>query len=117
LKALLAQVIVAEEDVARATRARERRLFAEVFSIGADYRQPSREATGDLILDPIITTVERADVAAKQLRMEEARRLLRETKTSVIDVALEVGYTDPSHFARLFRRETGLPPSEYRRKR
>jgi AraC family transcriptional regulator len=51
------------------------------------------------------------------LRMEEARRLLRETRMSVIDVALEVGYTDPSHFARLFRRETGLSPSEYRRQR
>ena len=51
------------------------------------------------------------------LRMEEARRLLRETRMSVLDVALEVGYTDPSHFARLFRRETGLSPSEYRRQR
>ncbi len=51
------------------------------------------------------------------LRIEEARRLLRETRMSVLDVALEVGYTDPSHFARLFRRETGLSPSEYRRQR
>jgi AraC family transcriptional regulator len=51
------------------------------------------------------------------LRMEEARRLLRETRMSVLDVALEVGYTDPSHFAHLFRRETGLSPSEYRRQR
>jgi len=51
------------------------------------------------------------------LRMEEARRLLRETKMSVVDVALEVGYSNPSHFARLFRRETGLSPSDYRRQR
>jgi AraC family transcriptional regulator len=51
------------------------------------------------------------------LRINEARKLLRETKMSVLDVALEVGYTDPSHFARLFRRETGLSPSEYRRQR
>ncbi|HYG11968.1 MAG TPA: AraC family transcriptional regulator [Pyrinomonadaceae bacterium] len=51
------------------------------------------------------------------LRMSEARRLLRETKMSVIDVALEVGYANPSHFARLFRRETGLSPSDYRRQR
>lgn len=51
------------------------------------------------------------------LRMEEARRLLRETKMSVVDVALEVGYTNPSHFAQLFRRETGLSPSDYRRQR
>ncbi|MDQ3816775.1 MAG: AraC family transcriptional regulator [Acidobacteriota bacterium] len=52
-----------------------------------------------------------------ELRMEEARRLLRETKMSVIDVSLEIGYANPSHFARLFRRETGLSPSEYRRQR
>jgi AraC family transcriptional regulator len=51
------------------------------------------------------------------LRMNEARRLLRETKKSVIDVALEVGYANPSHFAQLFRRETGLSPSDYRRQR
>jgi AraC family transcriptional regulator len=51
------------------------------------------------------------------LRMNIARQLLRETKMSVVDVALEVGYTDPSHFAQLFRRETGLSPSEYRRQR
>jgi AraC family transcriptional regulator len=51
------------------------------------------------------------------LRINEARRLLRETKMSVIDVALEVGYTNPSHFAQLFRRETGLSPSDYRRQR
>ena len=51
------------------------------------------------------------------LRMNEARRLLRETKMSVIDVALEVGYANPGHFSQLFRRETGLSPSEYRRQR
>ncbi len=51
------------------------------------------------------------------LRMNVARRLLRETKKSVVDVALDVGYTNPSHFAKLFRRETGLSPSDYRRQR
>jgi AraC family transcriptional regulator len=51
------------------------------------------------------------------LRMNLARRLLRETKKSVVDVALEVGYADPSHFAKLFRRETGLSPSDYRQHR
>ena len=51
------------------------------------------------------------------LRMDSARRLLRETKQSIVAVALEVGYTNPSHFAQLFRRETGLSPSDYRRQR
>ena len=51
------------------------------------------------------------------LRMDEAKRLLRETKQSIVAVALDVGYANPSHFAQLFRRETGLPPSDYRRQR
>jgi AraC family transcriptional regulator len=51
------------------------------------------------------------------LRMDAARRLLRETKKSVATVALEVGYASPSRFAQLFRRETGLSPSDYRRQR
>ena len=51
------------------------------------------------------------------LRMDAARRLLRETERGVVDVGLEVGYANPSHFAQLFRRETGLSPSDYRRQR
>jgi AraC family transcriptional regulator len=51
------------------------------------------------------------------LRINRARQLLRETKKSVIEVALDVGYTNPSHFAQIFRRETGLTPSKYRRQR
>ncbi|MET0650830.1 MAG: AraC family transcriptional regulator [Pyrinomonadaceae bacterium] len=51
------------------------------------------------------------------LRMNEARRLLRETKMSVVEVSLEVGYANPGHFSQLFRRETGLSPSDYRRQR
>jgi len=51
------------------------------------------------------------------LRINVARQLLRETKKNVVDVALDVGYTNPSHFAELFRRETGMSPSEYRRQR
>jgi len=51
------------------------------------------------------------------LRMDEAKRLLRETKKSIVSVGLDVGYANPSHFAQLFRRETGLSPSDYRRQR
>jgi len=52
-----------------------------------------------------------------KLRIEAARRLLRETKGSVISIANEIGYSNPSHFAQLFRKETGLSPSDYRRQR
>src|SRR5260370_35181656 len=49
------------------------------------------------------------------LRMDEAKRLLRETKKNVVSAALDVGYANPTHFAQLFRRETGLFPTDYRR--
>jgi AraC family transcriptional regulator len=52
-----------------------------------------------------------------KLRMDASRRLLRETKKSVITIANEVGYSNPSHFAQLFRKETGLSPTDYRRQR
>jgi AraC family transcriptional regulator len=50
-----------------------------------------------------------------RLRLEKARRLLRETNRSVIEIGLNVGYNSPSHFARIFRREVGISPNEYRR--
>ncbi|UCI10630.1 helix-turn-helix domain-containing protein [Mesorhizobium sp. B1-1-8] len=48
-------------------------------------------------------------------RVARAQRLLQETDTSIIEVAMAVGYTSPSHFAQIFRRETGLSPRDYRR--
>jgi AraC family transcriptional regulator len=52
-----------------------------------------------------------------KLRIDAARRLLRETKISVATISNDVGYSNPSHFAQLFRKETGLSPSDYRRHR
>jgi AraC family transcriptional regulator len=49
------------------------------------------------------------------LKMERARNLLRTTRKSIIEIGLDVGYTNPSHFAQVFRRETGLSPGSYRR--
>lgn len=51
------------------------------------------------------------------LRMEVARKLLRETKRSITDVSLEVGYSNSSYFAQVFRKEAGISPSNYRRQK
>lgn len=48
------------------------------------------------------------------LRMAQARQLLLETPRSIIDIGLEVGYSSPSHFSQVFRREVGVTPSIYR---
>lgn len=47
-------------------------------------------------------------------RMAEARHLLLHTGDNVAQIAERVGYADPSHFNRLFRREEGNPPGAWR---
>ena len=48
-------------------------------------------------------------------RISRAQQLIRETSHSLIEIALEVGYTNPSHFAQVFRRTVGVTPTEFRR--
>ena len=48
------------------------------------------------------------------LRMHRARRLLRTTRMSVKDVAIECGYYDISGFNRRFKAYTGMTPQQYR---
>lgn len=52
----------------------------------------------------------------RQLRMEEAGKLLLHTKKNVGEIASEVGYTDMKHFYRLFKSYYGMSPKDYRNK-
>lgn len=45
-------------------------------------------------------------------RMFQAQRLLRESKLTVAEVAMMVGYSNPSHFAGAFKRRFGMTPRE-----
>ncbi len=47
-----------------------------------------------------------------QLRVEMAKRLLSQGR-SIIDTALETGFSDQSHFTRVFREHTGATPNQY----
>jgi AraC-like DNA-binding protein/ActR/RegA family two-component response regulator len=47
-------------------------------------------------------------------RMQQAKRLLANPSMPVADVAAAVGFNDPSYFTRVFRRQEGVSPSEYR---
>jgi AraC-like DNA-binding protein len=44
-----------------------------------------------------------------------ATSLLEESKMQITQVALQLGYADPSHFVRAFRRWTRQTPGEFRR--
>ena len=49
-----------------------------------------------------------------EYRVDRARELLSATVSPVGAIAAEVGYEDPKYFMRVFKRRTGLTPSQYR---
>jgi AraC family transcriptional regulator len=48
-------------------------------------------------------------------RIERARSLMRDHRAPLTEVALASGFADQHHLARVFRRITGVTPSNYRR--
>ncbi|MEK5029347.1 response regulator [Paenibacillus sp. FSL M7-1046] len=49
-----------------------------------------------------------------KVRIEKAKMLLRDPQNKFYEVCYAVGYTDPSHFSKLFKKMTGSTPSAYR---
>ena len=51
----------------------------------------------------------------KELRVNEAKRLLEETDMRVIEISQKVGYENEKHFMKLFKGQCGVSPTEYRK--
>jgi AraC family transcriptional regulator len=49
------------------------------------------------------------------LRIEEAKTLLQKVSNSLIDIALDCGFSSHGHFSNTFRKIVGVTPREYRR--
>lgn len=78
--------------------------YAELLAVSPDYlRQVVRAQTGKT---PSALIAERLVLAAKQL--------LLYTDLSVGEVAVYLGYTEPTHFGRFFRKQTGSSPAAWR---
>jgi AraC-like DNA-binding protein len=80
-------------DVARAVGVSERYL-QKIFS--------ERDETVSSVIR------KRRILEAKQLLASRIRRGL-----TVTQIAFEVGFSDPGHFSKVFRQETGVPPAQY----
>ena len=48
------------------------------------------------------------------LRITRAKELLRSTDYSIQEISSMVGYENPLYFSRIFKKQTGYSPSEYR---
>jgi two-component system response regulator YesN len=49
-----------------------------------------------------------------KVRIERAKELLRDPKNKFYEVCEAVGYADPSHFSKIFKKHTGFTPSTFR---
>ncbi len=59
-----------------------------------------------------ITGVSASDFV-RNLRMQQAAKLLKEHKVNISQVAYAVGFTNEAHFSTVFRKHFGIPPSEF----
>ena len=51
----------------------------------------------------------------RRLRIERAAAQLGSSDTPLAEIALAAGFSDQSHFSNVFRRQTGMSPSSFRR--
>lgn len=49
-----------------------------------------------------------------QYRLSEAKRLLKETRLKIYEVAERAGYRDPAYFSRIFKTFAGVSPNDFR---
>lgn len=80
-------------------------VLAQVLHLSASQLQRKVLALTDLTPVQII----------RDLRLKRAQDLLRTTDLTVAEVAFQAGFNDPSYFTRLFVKELGATPSEWRR--
>ena len=77
-------------------------LCAEVGISRAQLHRKMKEMTGLPVSEFI-----------RNIRLEQAVRLLKEQKINVTQVAYSVGFSNLAHFSTVFRKQFGVSPSEY----
>lgn len=50
------------------------------------------------------------------IRIEHAKKLLQDKELSIKQICLETGYSEPNYFSRIFKKNVGITPTEYRDK-
>lgn len=79
--------------------------YAHIFNINKDYMcRKFTEVYG-------ISMVSRLN----QIRIEQAKKLLRSSNIKISQIAQQIGYNDDKYFIKTFKKHTGLTPNEYRK--
>jgi transcriptional regulator GlxA family with amidase domain len=91
MRAELASRVLAIEEVASTARMSVRSLQRELATAGSSFRN-----------------------VQQRVKLDRAIELLGQSGVTIRDVSTAVGFRDPAHFIRFFRRHAGVTPSEFR---
>ncbi|HHU79331.1 MAG: PocR ligand-binding domain-containing protein [Caldicoprobacterales bacterium] len=50
-----------------------------------------------------------------RIRIEEAKKLLQDRSLTIFDISARVGYEDPGYFSKVFKKNMGVSPNQYRK--
>ncbi len=122
---LIRKVTASYEKAARLKRQDENRPIRIVKQYVAEhYQEPLtlEQVSSAAALSPAyLSTVFKKDTGMtfleylSKVRMDTAKRLLKETNRTVADICGLVGYNDVRHFTKTFTKYSGLKPNEYRK--
>ncbi|MCV3739377.1 helix-turn-helix transcriptional regulator [Rhizobium sp. TRM96647] len=92
-------------------------IWAQVLAGGASVESAARAL--DTSVRSLQRTLNREGTDFRTLtnviRIQRARELLEGTRASITEISAALGYSAPAHFARTFRKATGVAPQEFRR--
>ena len=122
---LIREITISYEKAAHLKRQDENRPIRLVRQYVAEhYREPLtlEQVSAVAELSPAyLSTVFKKDTGMtfleylSKIRMEAAKRLLKETNRTVADICGLVGYNDVRYFTKTFTKYSGLKPNEYRK--
>ena len=50
-----------------------------------------------------------------KIRIEKAAALFKNSDRSITEIAMEVGFDDSNYFSRIFKKQMGMSPREYKK--
>lgn len=114
----------ANEDVTSEAASAESEFIQKVRSIVEEHLQDSEYGVEQLAHDlcmertglykKLTALTETSPVAfIRSIRLQHAAALLKEGKMTVNEIATLTGFSSPSYFAKCFKKEYGVSPSEY----
>ncbi|MBR2950269.1 MAG: 2-isopropylmalate synthase [Lachnospiraceae bacterium] len=126
IKSSVAALVSAANHLAIAehiTEGREERIIEIINYIQKHYANVTLEELADHfhLTAPYLSkyiklkTGETFQDTVKRARMKKARILLKDTGMKVETIAEQVGYENPEHFIRLFKKNYGITPLQFRR--